>query len=150
MKRLTMRICSVAIGWGLLTTAGCSWHQPSGGGSAQQAKSVNQSGSNPAAQPTLRASQKLGISVLTALNAALKNPRISVGTTQNAIILTGTVNSEAERKRAVAIAKQKGPKLKLEDHLKVEAAKSAKPIVTNQTTNRPVKQPLNKPAAKKQ
>lgn len=89
-------------------------------------------------------SQKLGVNVLTELNKSLKNPRISVGTTQNSIILNGTIQSEAERKRAIAIAKQKGPKLKVEDHLKVEAAKPNKPAALNQPNNKP----LNKPAAK--
>jgi hypothetical protein len=125
--------CSLLVS---LTTAGCSWHQPPGNGATQQGSS--ESASKPAAQSTMSPSQKLGVSVLTALNTALKNPRISVGTTKNTIILNGTVNSEAERRRALAIAKQKGAKYKIEDHLKV-AATPAKPL----PVNKPVKNQKN-------
>lgn len=81
----------------------------------------------------MSAPQKVGIDVLTSQNAALKNPRISVSTTKDTIILNGTVNSEAERKRAVAIVKQKNPKYKVEDHLKVTiVGKAAQATPSNQ------------------
>ena len=121
----------------LLTVAGCAWNQASHNTAIPK---NNSAATRPEVQPTMNPSQKLGVSVLTALNSALKTPRISVGTAKDTIILNGTVANEAERQRAATIAKQKGPKHKIVNNLKI-AAQPKKPV----SAQKPAKNQLREP-----
>ncbi len=68
-------------------------------------------------------SQAMGVDILKALNAspAMKGHTISVGTTNDTVILNGKVKTAVQKKTAETIARKKAPKAKVTNKIELSA-----------------------------
>jgi osmotically-inducible protein OsmY len=101
----------------LISATGCRSTAPGKGATVATAPTK----AAPAKAPKMTVSQALGLTILKAINAnpAMNGHQVSVGTTEDTVMLNGKVKSTTQKKLAETITRQKAKKAKVINQITV-------------------------------